>query len=635
DNRRNAPSAVPLRGMETEEEATDIQADFNIQKESPNAAQLPRPTEAQDSVDGMASITFADETSSGFFGPISNSAFLQVLLEAQTCIFRQRGTASSSLSASNNPNPTSLSRPSSPPTLAGVSTTPADLSTERGGMSASSGNPYIIPPQHKILRLIDIFFENTGKFFPYLYKPDIIRFVTNMRRSGFKQVEGAHLCLLNLIMAFAVTHSTFSLPVAVKKERGDVFLERALALLPHVKATADSLEPIQALVMATQYIQGTRRSSQTWGMMCALVQASFQIELRKRTWWMCLILDKMCSMSYGRPPLIPTSYMTVDLPTNVELEKLDDNSNHRPQASTVPSTASLILYTKLYLILGTIIENVYDNNIRKPLDSSQPHHTLIQILEAEKRLTQWKAELPPEMAQMTVSELDTLPAVIEPEPYRFRVVLTLRFLHVRLLLHRIMLSQLLDTSETNQNMTSPAELWRMGGASVDVCTEAAADAIAILSKTAQHQDLLPVWWYSVYFTSSAALVIYGSILAIYRYDIKAPPYSPQELVRILQTSLDVVAALGGDTRQVLRCQKVIRHLLQASLALVPPRDVASEGVHPEGGHVLQGQDETGFMPTDPSFSLSTDELMRQLGADIPIELSLFPEDLSFGFQGFA
>ncbi|KAF4979962.1 hypothetical protein FDECE_17968 [Fusarium decemcellulare] len=242
DNRRNAPSSVPSRGNDTEEEATDIQTDVNIPKESPNAAQIPRPTETQDSVDGMASITFADETSSGFFGPTSNSAFLQVLLEAQACIFRQRGTASSSLS-SNNPNPTSLSRPSSPPTLAGVSTTPADLSTERGSMSASSGNPYIIPPQHKILRLIDIFFENTGKFFPYLYKPDIIKFVTNMRRSGFKQVEGAQLCLLNLIMAFAVTHSTFSLPVSVKKERGDVFLERALALLPHVKATADSLEP--------------------------------------------------------------------------------------------------------------------------------------------------------------------------------------------------------------------------------------------------------------------------------------------------------------------------------------------------------------------------------------------------------
>lgn len=65
---------------------------------------------------------------------------------------------------------------------------------------------------------------------------------------------------------------------------------------------------VQALLMATQYTQGTQRSSQTWDMLGRLIHAAFQVglyypmgqvhygpldaELRKRAWWMCFIMDR-------------------------------------------------------------------------------------------------------------------------------------------------------------------------------------------------------------------------------------------------------------------------------------------------------------------------------------------------------
>ena len=65
---------------------------------------------------------------------------------------------------------------------------------------------------------------------------------------------------------------------------------------------------VQALLLMTQAVQGTRRSSQTWYLQRLTVQAAFQIgihaptqpgeftplvwELRKRAWFMCFLLDK-------------------------------------------------------------------------------------------------------------------------------------------------------------------------------------------------------------------------------------------------------------------------------------------------------------------------------------------------------
>lgn len=66
---------------------------------------------------------------------------------------------------------------------------------------------------------------------------------------------------------------------------------------------------VQALVLAMQYVQGTQDCAHTWAILGRLVNASFQvgmhqtpptfmlgdrlkIELRKRTWWMCFLMDK-------------------------------------------------------------------------------------------------------------------------------------------------------------------------------------------------------------------------------------------------------------------------------------------------------------------------------------------------------
>jgi hypothetical protein len=79
-----------------------------------------------------------------------------------------------------------------------------------------------------------------------------------------------------------------------------------------------------------QYLQGTQKSVQTWKMHGLAVRAAFQIglhssdlarvfppieqEIRKRTWFGCIMLDRTLSMTFGRPASIPDSYVQLDLP---------------------------------------------------------------------------------------------------------------------------------------------------------------------------------------------------------------------------------------------------------------------------------------------------------------------------------
>ncbi|RSL48290.1 hypothetical protein CEP51_015651 [Fusarium floridanum] len=577
------------------------------------------PTDPGDSVDGMASITFQGETCSGVFGPTSNPAFLQKIIIAQRIIFGQGHVRTPSLNTFQATATLDISRPASPPP------------TSTGVQSPPAVNPHVLPSHHEVLQMVDTFFDNTGKFFPYLYKPHILRSFANMRRTSFQNVERSQLCILNLLMAFATTHCPSDLPASARAERGDVFLQRALLLIPDIKPAAGNLEPIQALLMATQYIQGTQRSSQTWDILGRLIHAAFQVglyqpasqahytaleaELRKRAWWMCFIMDRMCSMTYGRPQLMPNAYMVMDLPTDIELETLAGNLPDNLTASAA-STPSLLVYTSsLYLILGNVIESVYDKNISCSAQITSLYQMLTKVLEVDQDLIKWRQQLPPGLSQVTVSELSQLQVVGETQTYRFRTILTVRHLNVRTLLHRAVLSRLLESPSRQPHQDL---IFNMCISSMETCVEAALESISIISHATHQQYLLPIWWYSVYFTFTAALAIYGSILVMNRGDIQTHRFAPAELVQALQTALEILEQLGGETHQALRCKKIVHRLLQVALALYAP---VTNSQQQQGG--ICESDPVQLIPPDTDL----EQLNGVLDPAMMLDLSNFADGL--------
>jgi hypothetical protein len=136
---------------------------------------------------------------------------------------------------------------------------------------------------------------------------------------------------------------------------------------------------------------------------------------------------------------------------------------------------------------------------------------------------------------------------------------------------------------------------------------------------------------------TAALVTYGVLVATYKGGLRLGRYQPTELIGSLQSAFDVLGKLGGDTRQVVRCQKIVRHLIQAAWALYPeartsdnaqrPLTIvtASKPEHPlEEASAGAGQPAFDFMGAfDQDFDIDS------------LDLSTFPDDLSSLFpDGF-
>lgn len=102
-----------------------------------------------------------------------------------------------------------------------------------------------------------------------------------------------------------------------------------------------------------QYLQGTQRSVETWTIHGLAVKAALQLglhsveasrrfspldqEIRKRTWYGCIVLDRTLSMTFGRPAAIPNDYVKIGLPCHID----DAIAQSSPADPTEESLAQL------------------------------------------------------------------------------------------------------------------------------------------------------------------------------------------------------------------------------------------------------------------------------------------------------
>lgn len=90
-------------------------------------------------------------------------------------------------------------------------------------------------------------------------------------------------------------------------------------------------------------------------------------------------------------------------------------------------------------------------------------------------------------------------------PLKFRVILTLRFLHVQILLHRPVLARSLDiTGVLGVEPTEDRLLNDIRYGSLKKCVESAMWIIDIIyelvSSSRWPRNLLGAWWYSLYYS---------------------------------------------------------------------------------------------------------------------------------------
>ncbi|KKY32761.1 putative c6 transcription [Diaporthe ampelina] len=458
--------------------------------------------------------------------------------------------------------------------------------------------------------LVDRFFRDTGALFPFVHPQTFMETYRHTKSIGFRRSRRSWLGLLNSVLAMAIfTSGSWSSTATERGAKAEVFFTRAKSLCLDQMLSGSSLETVQAMLLMSQYLQGTHRSVMTWNMHGIAVKAAFQLglhsttslkaytplerETRTRTWFACVLLDRTLSMTFGRPPAIPDSYIRTpppqpysgsDILPNSEFAVDDAMSIHFFVSTMwvltgIPSSMVSLLIapfcSTLYKIMWTIIDRLYDCNIAYPENSVIS--TASQILEIEHQLLEWQASLPPLLSL-------TNPAEIRSDndfslERRFRVILTLRHHNVRLLAHRRIFDLYLASIERGRGYDShESMLIQIGERSKNACLQTASELISIVNLITHSPQpkcgLLGAWWFTLYYTLNAALTIVTMALCNHpNTPIPAAPceaggISDQALRDALAEALACLPLIDKDNRMVEKCAMFVATLQQSLNLLV-------------------------------------------------------------------
>ena len=174
---------------------------------------------------------------------------------------------------------------------------------------------------------------------------------------------------------------------------------------------------------------------------------------------------------------------------------------------------TLTMISTLYNHMGNIIDQVYGHNLG--CDNGVSVSDLVsRVLSIEHQLFSWVISVPDGLRQLALQELREKIAQSDTQqqifPLKFRVILTLRYLHVQILLHRPILVKFLDASlAPGLDPRDERILNEIGHSNMKKCVESAMKIIDIiyelLSTPGRQRDLLGAWWFSLYYSKSPSV----------------------------------------------------------------------------------------------------------------------------------
>lgn len=592
-NFKARPTQVPLpRGQRQpqSDESYDPSCERQVEGISVNNQDVQGQIGSGNPTDGMGAIVFTGEEDFGYFGPSSNIAFTRHISHAVARVSHisgPMGTSGNGKGVQQEGGIISVSRPSSPSCRSGSNTK---------GARDRQVDYYALPSDADTLTLIQRYFSNTGLLYPYLHEGMFLATYTEMKRNNFTKIRRTWLGLLNMVLALA-TNTTVRTDVRAEKrmQESDVFYQRAVGLCDKQIMRGTSLEIVQYLLLMGQYLQGTQKSVQAWTIHGLTTKAAFQLglhsnealktfsplehEVRKRTWYGCVILDRTLSMTFGRPAAIPDDYVKVDPPVDY-VNILQPASPDESVCETgVPFFNATIT---LYKVLWDVIDSLYGGNIGcdKPINLD----TISRIFQIEHQLVGWERTLPIDLKLIQSGDIP-LDEGGSRSSERFRVILSLRYHNLRILLHRPILVKFLDASgKPDSDHQELALLQQVGSNSIQICVKSCIEIISIVHiivhSTGERRCSLGAWWFSLYYTFNAALVIFASSLICREAGPISPSlfYSTAELQVYSGKAVEALRLLDQGNRMVEKCCAYLEQLVNVLSPLSPTNETRSAGV---------------------------------------------------------
>lgn len=444
------------------------------------ATGLEEPQDEDSSTNGMAMI-FLAEQSSAFFGESSNISFTQLLLRGIAAVRQTSPAVTASLDRGSalGESIASFSRDHAHNPAAPLPT-PADSS------------PTILPSMKEMDHALDVYFDTVGAVFPFIHEETMRRTYAECKRNNFTRARRTWLGVLNMILAMASTFDKDSIPSAKKRfEKSNVFYKRALELCGDLSKRVISLEIVQYLLLVVIHCQGTQRSVQAWNTHGLVTRSALalglhsdaakkgidpvQEECRRRTWVVIYCLDKILSMAFGRPASIPDELMHQREPG---LGLSPSSSSSVDLSVDLPGQVLAVSF-RLYQLMAKSLVDQYGVNLESSGVNLDDIDSLKASGELRKLLQSWVARLPPHLCLL---EPDSSMLLQNTPANRLRVILTLRYHNLGILIHKPLLSatirHLFQTDGAGS--AAPPYLIQLAMAEAHECIRAAQATIDIV-----------------------------------------------------------------------------------------------------------------------------------------------------------
>ncbi|SMR48120.1 unnamed protein product [Zymoseptoria tritici ST99CH_1E4] len=452
--------------------------------------------------DGLA--TIAARHDEDLYGPSSTVAFLRTVMPSQNGTSTPVGRES----LDGRRSADFRSRSSAP--------VPERLPPQTDGGMA------VLPMRRQADNFVTCFWEFVHPLFPVLHRPTFQRKYEQLWTDNGPEAhseetseaeEAAFNSTLNLVFAVGCKFSSHLDP-GQKSSVSDNFYQRSRQAYPFDILDSTSISLVQMLLLMAVYLQSTEYASRCWnsaGLAIRMAQSlglhvdqigrkgntQLEVQMRRRIWHTCIHLDRLLSMTFGRPSIIGHS-TSVPIPSMVDDEYLSDRIE-----ATQPKEAlsRLGLFTSscgLFEILDEILDLFYRD--RGGNSATQAAELVAPVLNFNRRLDKF-AETVPEYLRVQGRES---PPSTEDHIQLQQQVLFCRYLYVRLLSLRPLLLM------ASKREARPPMHNVLGDEVIRACCNSCVSTACRLIDSV-YANLGTLYrssgWHSVYFTFSSAIVL--------------------------------------------------------------------------------------------------------------------------------
>ncbi|BCS19451.1 fungal specific transcription factor domain-containing protein [Aspergillus puulaauensis] len=525
-----------------------------------------------DGVDGMGAVPLKDGAEEDeYFGMSSNVAFLRFIVDSVgRPVNSVLGPSSSESAHFENES------------ICGYFARPTSF-TGYESQRGSPKRPVALPQREETDSLLRLYFSTVNLMIPGVHEDSFRTTYAKMQRNGLSGIRKSWLGVLNVILAIATNVLAATSPTREQATKSKMYFEQALELIKADMLGRLSLEMVQLFLLMEAYLEGTTSSSMTWTFHGLAVKGSYQLglhimgsrnvshidqEVRRRLWYWCVMNDRLLSVRYGRPPLIPLSHVRLEPSLHLPFSNV-------PSATTASSLAFFDAIMNITHIMGEALDQLYGQNLGFST-SPQTSEVLDHISRLCWKLAQWQDNIPLDLRIIDPDKetLDDVP--LTAGTTRLRVLLSLRYLGTRVLILRPVLGQFLALRQgvAASNKHQAEWLWSSGvtflADLVQTCCKVFQISKSILIGSRNDQNLLGAWWFSCYYTFNAALAVLG-VLLVKRIPTPTPTESGEplsalstaELRVLLDTAMEVLTGLDQGSRTLMRCRNTLGRLLAA------------------------------------------------------------------------